>query len=456
MNLWSYLTFLWPHVLTVGGFALALLVVANLFRERRSPSVTFAWLVAIVFVPYVGVPLYFIFGGRKNRRLVQHKKEIAAAFPDAQHLSLGGHNFKLLPTGQSTLETLLHHIQNAQHSIDITTYILGNDNLAQKIIKALIARAQHGIRVRVLVDALGSFWLKSKFLKSIQTAGGEAVRFLPALPFQTETSANLRNHRKIAIFDDARAIIGGQNLDERFLGQQDCADTFADFSALIEGPAVRELEEIFLMDWCFATKKPLPMLNKNIRPGSPNGQEWVQTLASGPDVEGDPLWEKLLHSIQQAQREILLVTPYFVPDDLLFRSLLLKARNGIHIRIFLPKKSNYWIMDLARQHYLRDLHQAGVKIFLYEPRMLHAKLFLVDDAIGLIGSVNFDVRSLFVNFEVGVFIHSHPDETPSQALAELKNWAESLLPQCTPYQPEEPSPSRRWLEDMAHILAPLL
>lgn len=465
MSFWNLLSFLWPHCLTVGGFALALIVVANVFRERRSPSVTLAWLLMILFIPYVGVPLYFIFGGRKNKRLVQHKK-LRFTEPTCANTPLKqGNAVQLLATGAIALESILKNITNAKSCIDITTYILGNDSVSQSILKALTERAKEGVKVRLLVDALGSFWLKRKLLKPLLEAGGEVARFLPVLPFQSETSANLRNHRKMIIFDRSSAIVGGQNLDARFLGplsndSQESDITFTDFSAYIEGPAVQDLERIFLMDWCFALKKPLPDFEKAAPPIPQKGSEWIQTLASGPDVEGDPLWERLLNSIHSAQKEILIITPYFVPDELLFRSLILKAKNGVRVRIFLPHQSNYWIMDLARQHYLRDLYQAGSEILFYQPKMLHAKLFMVDGHTGLIGSANFDVRSLFVNFEVGIFIHqsnefseTHPR---SEALKSLKQWSDDLTPSCIAYAPDRPSPSRKWLEDIAHMIAPLL
>lgn len=465
MNLWNFISFFWPHVLTVCGFILALIVVANIFRERRSPSVTLAWLLIILFVPYLGVPLYFIFGGRKNKRLVAHKK-LRFSEPTCANAPLKcGNEMQLLPDGQVALREILKEIEEAKISIEIATYILGNDAVAKTILDALVKRAHAGIQVRLLVDALGSFWLKSKLLEPLLKAKGEVMKFVPVLPFQTETSANLRNHRKIMIFDRKRAIIGGQNLDSRFLGPLNTcevqkATTFTDFSMSIQGPAVQDLERIFLMDWCFAAKKGLPNLELEAPDVAEEGSEWVQTLASGPDVEGDPLWERIVSSIHGAEKEICLVTPYFVPDELLFRSLILKAKSGIRVKIFLPEKSNYWVMDLARRHYLRELYQVGAEIFLSQCPMLHAKLFIVDQKIALIGSVNFDVRSLFVNFEVGMFIHEPtalgPDGKKSEAIQSLLSWVNQLKLNCKIYEPRILSPTRKWIEDIAHMVAPLL
>ena len=459
---------LWPHIIAFGGFALALLVVARLFSERRTPSNTLAWSLIIFFAPYVGVPLYFLFGGRKSRRLVAHKKAIrtlaesvyyAKDHPDHtppiwQHLPLpaGGNSFELLPDGTACFKAFLQAIDEAQETIDIATYILGKDHIGQTIVQHLCSRASAGVQVRLMVDALGSWGAGGRFLNPLREAGGQVARFMPMLPLQTQTSSNLRNHRKMAIFDHKQAIIGGQNLDHRFMGTLEVPALFNDFSTLISGPAVAQLNRIFVGDWCFAAKEK-PLTFKDALRYTPTiaGQESIRVISSGPDVEGDPLWESLITLIQDCNDSLTLVTPYFLPDESLFRSLLVKARTGRHVRLILPEKSNHALVDIARQSFLRRLHEAGAEILLYTPGMLHAKLFIVDQSIAMIGSANFDLRSLFVNFEVGVFL------TSPGALNSLRKWTDVLVKDCRPYHGVgKPSASRQWLEDVAHILAPLL
>ncbi len=457
---------LWPHIIAFGGFALALLIVARLFSERRAPSNTLAWSFVILFAPYIGVPLYFLFGGRKSRRLVAHKKAVRSL---AQHVythpdyaqtppiwknyttTEQGNSFKLLPDGTESFKYLLKEISEAQESIAIATYILGKDHIGQRLIEALIARAKEGIQVQLMIDALGSMGISKRFLAPLIEAGGQVARFMPMLPIHTQTSSNLRNHRKIAIFDHKRAIVGGQNLDQRFMGTQNQPASFSDFSALIVGPAVAELNRIFISDWCFASKTMPEKFQESLRMlPSPLGNEKIRVISSGPDVEGDPLWESLITLIQDAKKSITIVTPYFLPDEVLFQSLLIKARTGRKVTIILPEKSNHALVDVARQHFLRRLKEAGAEIWLYGPKMLHAKLFLVDKHLAMMGSANFDLRSLFVNFEVGIFLSSE------NALSCLHHWTDELMQHCKPYTPTTPSASRRWLEDIAHILVPLL
>jgi len=310
------------------------------------------------------------------------------------------------------------------------------------------------VKVRVLLDALGCFLSSGSFCDPIREAGGEVVCFMPVMPLQTPHSANLRNHRKIAIFDHRVAALGGRNVSLDYMGPVPLKRRWRDFGSIIEGPAVRVLDEIFLADWSFASGQPLARLQKELPHGSPAaaGDSEVQIVASGPDVAGDALYEGILSLVQQAERSIWIVTPYFIPDEVLFRSLLVQARAGIDVRIVVPAKSNHPITDLARRHFLRGLQAAGAKVMLYQPGMIHAKMLLVDEQTSLFGSANMDLRSLFLNFEVGAVTYS-----PAEAKA-ISRWMREVftLSKAMP----EPHRKHRLFptigEEIARLLAPLL
>ena len=178
----------------------------------------------------------------------------------------------------------------------------------------------------------------------------------------------------------------------------------------------------------------------------------LHVIASGPDVAGDPLYEGLVSFIQEAESSVWIITPYFIPDEVLQRSLLVKARAGVDITLIVPAKSNHVIPDLARRQYLRELQQAGARILLYQPSMLHAKVVITDDRLAIFGSANFDLRSLFVNFEIGIAVYS-----PEQ-VAEIQAWADELVRDSQSYIAGQ-NP-RRWYnslaEDLSRLLAPLL
>ncbi|MDB6168586.1 MAG: phospholipase D/Transphosphatidylase [Verrucomicrobia bacterium] len=462
-------------IITLAGFLLALLVVARLMSQKKAPANTFAWLLVIVLVPYVGVPLYLLFGGSKLRRLAARKTPLAPALrhrPDTPSLfsesavaqtimasgagaPFAGNRLKLLTTGPETFAELARQIAGAQHCIHITTFILGRDETGRRIVQLLAERAQAGVKVRLLLDSVGSMFIGASFIAPLRQAGGEIIRFMPVLPFTSRGSANLRNHRKIAVFDHSRAIIGGHNLADDYMGPLPSRKYFDDVGALVEGPAAVLLNEVFIADWCFASRRspealraPLPLER-----AATGGHAELQVVASGPDVPGDPLYEGIISMIQEAERSIWIVTPYFIPDDVLLRSLIVKARAGRDVTLIVPAHSNHPVTDFARRHYVRELRRAGGRVQLFGPGMMHSKAVMVDDRIGLLGSANFDLRSLFVNFEIGLVIHS---EHEVQA---IKAWARGLLPHCREMKMEGPKKYRllgNILEDFSRLLAPLL
>lgn len=461
-----------PHFLTVAGFLLAFFAIARLMSQRKQPGNTFAWLFLIAFVPYVGVPLYLMFGGRKLRQLAALKAPLSPTPAGAPFDTLeqtlasrvftrngacppvGGNRVSFLTSGEESFERLEYGIRHARHSIHLMTFILGRDAVGKRLVRLLAQRAKEGVKVRLLLDGLGCFLSAGRFCDPIRQAGGEVVKFMPVMPLQTPHSANLRNHRKIAIFDHRVAALGGRNLAVEYMGPTPLKRRWRDLGGVVEGPAVRVLDEIFLADWAFASGQPLARLQQELpaEAPAPAGDSEVQIVASGPDVSGDPLYEGILSLVQQAERSVWIVTPYFIPDEVLFRSLLVQARAGIDIRLVVPARSNHPITDLARRHYLRGLQAAGAKVLLYGPGMLHAKMLLVDEQTGLFGSANMDLRSLFLNFEVGAVTYS-----PAEAAA-IGGWMKEIFAHSRP-MPEH-HPERRFFphlgEEVARLLAPLL
>lgn len=468
---------LWPHLFSVGGFILALFLVARLVSEKRQPGNTMAWLLVIILIPYVGVPLYLLFGGRKLRRLMARKTRLLPTLPDqaglppapSTHLPVAstvaangacppvtGNQLRLLTTGEDAYAALEQGICAAREYIHITTFILGRDDTGRRLVRLLTRRAREGVKVRLLLDAVGCMFLTRDFFHSFRKAGGEVQWFMPVIPFSTRGSANLRSHRKIAVFDHTTAIVGGHNLAREYMGPIVLRKRWADFGARIEGPAAAMLNEVFLADWCFASGKPVDLLHAEIPAAvalQPRGESELQVIASGPDVPGDPLYEGIVAMIQGAVSSICVVTPYFIPDEVLLRSLIIKARAGREVTIVVPAHSNHPVTDFARRHYLRELQRAGVRVMLFGPGMMHSKAIIVDDSLGLFGSANFDLRSLFVNFEISVLVHSKPD------VLAMKAWAEKLMQSCLPATDRAHRKYPFWgnlAEELSRLLAPLL
>ena len=463
-----------PHLIAVAGFVLAFFLVARLMSEKRAPANTFAWLLIIILVPYVGVPLYLLLGGRKLRRVAKRKTQLrptlpfAGANPVAQGggpvahalISAGatapvsGNRLRLLPTGEEEFAELEKCIRAAKHSIHITTFILKMDDTGRRIVGLLTERARQGVKVRLLLDAVGCFFSSTALMGPLKRAGGEVGRFMPVIPFSSSGSANLRIHRKIAVFDHATAIVGGRNMAREYMGPAYYRKRWLDLGTVIDGPAAALLNDVFIADWCFATRQTPERLLAEISPEvlAPRGECELQVVASGPDVPGDPLYEGIVSMIQEAEKSVWIVTPYFIPDEVLLRSLVVKARAGREVTLVVPAHSNHPITDFARRYYIRELRKSGARVLLYPDGMLHAKAIVVDERVAFFGSANFDLRSLFVNFEIGVFVYSRPD------VLTIKAWASDLIGRCREQGPERGR--RRFLgnvaEDISRLMAPLL
>ncbi|MDR1817603.1 MAG: phospholipase D-like domain-containing protein [Puniceicoccales bacterium] len=456
------------------GAAVALLVGAILLHRRRRQSNILAWMFFIFAFPLAGTAAFLVFGLRKHQKTVALKRRInciagimtredddgSAGIADSAVTGpvrpLLGNSVTLLDddAGTATWRALRDEIAAARESIHITTYMLGRDDVGRALVEQLAARAREGVAVRLLVDALGSLSAKWGFCRPLVAAGGQVRRFMPLLPFQWRGPTNLRNHRKIALFDGRRAIIGGQNLAERYIGPTPHAGRFRDFSALVSGPAVAELTRVFLSDWCFAGGEHPERYEKQLRFNpEPTGGVRMAIVSGGPDEPGDPLWEQFLTLIQECRKELVIVTPYLVPDEVIFRLLLAKLRAGRRVRLIMPAHSDHPFLDLARRPYLRTLHRAGATVLLYNRGMLHGKMFLVDGGVGVIGSANLDMRSLFVNFEVAGFIYS------PNTIRRLRLLANDIAGGCIPYGESHLAPRHlrnRFLEAVAHLAGPLL
>lgn len=453
------LNFLLPHIAQIIGGLFALVIIGRAAKAHRSSGSTIAWALGIVLLPYIGIPLYFAFGGRKFAHR-DATKRLPAADRRGGHVvdaplermldSVGAppstrdNAVELLTTGEVAYAEVMRVIDEATSSIHVQTLIFSGDAVGAAIAERLAARARQGVQVRLLVD--GWFQLRSKGsqIRALRRAGAQVEWFKPILSTPLRTHANLRLHRKTVIADERVAIIGGMNIASEYMGPTPLAGRWLDLSAKIRGPAVRDLANVFASDWEFATRERLTTREPI---AIADAQSIVQVVGSGPDVTTDLLYDAFLQSIFDAKERIWVATPYFVPDELLTRAFVLATRRGVDVRLLVPLKSNHPSADLAGASYLRDIARAGGKVRCYRPGMLHAKAFLADSALAVIGSANMDLRSLFLNYELGVLLRSARDITAVEA------WFESVFPDCVDLPP--PSRRRAALEALGRLIAPL-
>ncbi len=451
-----------------------MVLVVRVLGERRPPGGAVAWLLAIVLVPWLGVPFYLVFGGRKLHQKIRAKGPLYDVPSengfDAEDVMTGGpgmvgpgmpppetgNRVDLHFSGETAYARVMGMFEEARETIHVTTFILGHDEVGRAVVDTLARRAREGVKVRLLLDGLGCIRTSRGFAAPLRRAGGRVGRFMPVFPFQRKWSANLRNHRKIVVVDHASAMVGGMNLATDFMGPTPRKDRFLDSAVFVEGPIVADIESVFISDWNYATDERLavpPLAHTIARQRTDGDAEAISTLqivASGPDVPADTFPDTLLSEVMESRERIWLITPYFIPDDAFFRLLAVQARAGRDVRIMVPLRSNHRIADFARGPALRDLVTAGARVYAYPKGMVHAKAMIFDHRLAITGTPNLDMRSLYLNFELALFHYTRPE------IEKVAAWAAWLQAQSVHLTGKKPAPGRLWAEQLCQIIAPLL
>ena len=442
--------------LTLHGFVTALSVLlyaitSHVRQQRRHPTAAIAWVLFILLMPYLALPAFLTFGSRKLPRPRGRPALVApgidgpgATWAVRTALALGQSapaaydQLQLHADGRAALAALWQTLEGAQHSIDLSTFIIGRDAIGFELIERLCAKARAGVRVRLLLDGLGSLMRSRPNLRPLRTAGVQLRLFVPPLHSPLKGRTNLRNHRKMLIADDAHAAArlwcGGRNLAcEYFEGTPGNAP-WHDLTFDLRGMAVRQAAALFEHDWAFANgiSEGFPALPQAPHSRGPQATAAsTQLIASGPDQADDTVYALLITAAYRARRRIALATPYFVPDAALLMALSMAARRGVVVDLLLPARSNHPLSDIARNRALRTLGAAGGRIW-FAPQMMHAKLVVIDDILALAGSANLDSRSLFLNYELMMAFHD------TAAVARFAEWFDRERDTALRYAPKQP------------------
>ncbi len=462
------------YVLLVLGVFMGMAAIVYMLKQRRSPQSSVAWLLGILMCPWIAVPLFVFMGGRKWRKLAERKGYLTVREQDSEQVDAfgaqrveqliqsfdapgasTGNRIELLGTGIEIYDEMIRGIDTAKRSICIETFILALDEVGTSIIEHLTRRAREGIEVRLLIDAIGDSTHPKKLratkqhakFRPLLEAGGKLSYFMPMLHNPLRGSWNLRNHRKIAIFDDEVVISGGTNIAEEYIGPTELESRWKDCSMRIEGPGVQTYLDVFCHDWHFASGEryePRPACEPR------EGGQIVQIVPSGPDIDGDPIHDAFMSMTFLAQKRLWIVTPFFVPDEAMCTSLASAARRGTDVQILVPQDSGMKMADWARETYLRECQEAGARVLRYMPGMVHAKLVLMDDELAVIGSANMDMRSLFLNYETAMMIYSEP------GIRDIERWITELAAKCECHALESDSHYGSVREGIARMFGPLL
>ena len=465
----------WPLLITaaIGIWFVYLVVLAGwIVMQKREPIATLSWLLSLALLPVLGLLIYHVLGPQRIKRQRLRRSRSRASVDDSLPAALGGSEdgstlarlgrsatgfppstatrLELLVGGGATFDALIAAFDQARHHLHVEYYIFEPDQTGTRVRDALVAAAGRGVRVRLLLDAIGSNRLGRGFLAPLEAAGIEVAWFHPVrLRWLWRPHMNLRNHRKVVVVDGRLGFTGGINITDQE-NERLRSDAFHDLHLRLEGEVVRWLQLAFLEDWHYATG--VALRDQRLWPELERGEVLVQVLPSGPDSPWEAIHRVQVEAVHQANRRVWLVTPYFVPGEAARMALTSAALRGLDVRVIVPARSDSLIVSAAARSYYDDLLTAGVRVFEYEPRMLHSKALLLDEDLCVIGSANFDHRSFRLNFELSLLMHGR--ELASTLEASLR---EDLghCREITTDRPAAPFP-RRLGEACARLLSPLL
>jgi cardiolipin synthase len=309
-------------------------------------------------------------------------------------------DISLFTTGQKLYDDLFQHIQQASDHIHILFYIVKDDKISQTFMELLMEKARQGVKVRLLLDRIGSYKVSKEMIKGLRSSG---VNFsfchVPRLPFLFY-SLNERNHRKITVIDGKIGYIGGFNIGKEYIGQDPSLGDWRDYHLRINGEGVQDLQSQFLYDWADATKEVL-YENSLYFPALLAGN----LLHKIVPTDGAYLQHAFINIIQTAKSEVIIGTPYFIPGTTLLNELLEAAKRGVTIKVIVPLKADHAFVKDAGIPYFKPLLQAGCKVYRYYYGFFHAKVIVADGQVCDIGTANFDKRSLYLNHEINCFIY---------------------------------------------------
>jgi cardiolipin synthase len=483
MLTWSEFWRIFSMVFLITAIPVAIMIVL----EKRSPSKTVAWILTLIIFPIIGMVFYLFFGQEYRKQKIFSRKGIKGLSKIRElssrqlreigktHLNLNeearkneniirlllnnsnsllttGNQLKILKNGNETFNAIFEAIKNAKHHIHLEYYILADDKIGNRLKELLIEKKKEGIEIRIIIDDVGSWSLKEKFISELRKNGIELYPFMEVRFPRLTSKMNFRNHRKIAIIDGEIAFTGGINFADRYIEGVKKLGVWRDTHLQIEGDAVASLQVIFAADWYFVINENLsgpkyfPSFTEAV--GTP-----VQISASGPDSDWKNIEQAFLAAISNAKEKIYITTPYLMPTQQIVSALEIASLSNVDVRIIIPEKSDAITSKWCSFSFVEKLLEAGVKIYFYTKGFTHSKFMIVDEVFSTIGTTNLDFRSFETNFEVNAFIYETEFTKNLEKLfiTDLKNSRQIKLAEWK---------MRPWhfkvRESMAHIISPML
>lgn len=423
------------------GFAL-------IFLERKDPAATWAWLMVLTLLPFLGFIVYLFLGQNMQRQKLfdtkteddkilykksveqvkelQECKEYYECRYDLKHQDsiqlhlLSSHavytqnNYvDIFTDGKDKFNQLMKDIEKAKDHVHLLYYIIKNDDLSLKMMKLLTKKASEGIDVKLLFDSVGARRLSRNVISEFETAGGKFATFFPSKIPVLNFRINYRNHRKIAIIDGKVGYVGGFNIGDEYLGLSPKFGYWRDNHLRIKGSAVQSMQMRFISDWNYSSFYKINYELRYYPTVDVKSNTGIQIVTSGPDSDEMHIKNGYLKMIMSAKKNIYIQTPYFVPDQSFLDTLKIAALSGVEVNIMIPNMPDHIFVYWASYSYIGELLKSGVRAYTYEGGFLHAKTVIVDEQIASVGTANIDIRSFKLNFEINAFVY---DQTVASSL----------------------------------------
>ena len=415
----------------------AVAIIGVVVSENRNPVKTLAWITVLVLLPVVGIILYVFFGrSLRHVRMISRKKRLKLTNrDDIKHLLrsrqvvhyttpmterqqminlvnsvqgspyLANNEVEIFTNGRDKFEALKQDLIAAKRYIHIQYYIIENDKIGNEIANILKAKVKEGVKVRVLYDHVGSFHFDMSYFKKLRRAGVDVFPFMKITFPEFANRINWRNHRKIVVIDGEIGYIGGMNIADRYV--EGCKlGKWRDTHLRVKGDIVAALQVSFAIDWNFMKRELIEEPVAMVSPGSIANPIGMQLVTSGPTSQWVNMAFVFQKAIDGARQCVYLQTPYFLPSDSLLKALQVAALSKVDVRLMIPRKPDSILLRYASYSYVAQCLKAGIKIYFYEPGMLHSKVVVIDDDFVTTGSTNFDFRSFEHNFESNVLLYS--------------------------------------------------
>lgn len=466
-------------------------IIAVLFFERKNPSVSLVWVLALIFLPVIGFIAYLFLGAgfRVNKRKRYQLKAISDNIYTnfiIKHLNLGhsrayldknensarvlqylkkqpdgfytdNNNADIYTHGTEMFDQMIEDLERAKKHIHILFYIFRTDELGRRILSVLEQKAREGVEVRLLYDSVGTLMASDVAFRVLKAAGGEVLPFAPIFSsLNSHLRLNYRNHRKIVVIDGLVGYVGGMNVGVEYCGQHERLTPWRDTHMRLTGSAVWFLQERFIMDWAYSASLD-PQQTASAQTYFPEpvetGSTGMQIIASGPDtIPESPIKSGILAMMYSAQKRISIQTPYFSPGESMADALRIAARANVEVRLMIPRIPDFKIVYWATLGYARDMLDAGVKVYLYDG-FIHAKTIVVDGEVASIGTTNLTNRSFTLDFEVNAFVYGNDFAKRCEDIFDNDIAASQLLP--TDYFDRQ-SPFARAGYNFARLLSPMM